>query len=112
MMEYASLLHKAAEAKDPIDRICLVAAFVVSGFSTAKYRGARKPFNPLLGETTEVFRPDKGLNFVAEKVCHHPPVLACWAQDPKGSWTINMDTGGKQKFYGKSLEYIPSGESQ
>lgn len=110
VMEYASLLQSAADSKDPIDRICYVAAFVVSGLSVGKYRGARKPFNPLWGETYETYRSDKGMNFVGEKVSHHPPVMACWAQHPKGLWTLNASAGGKQKFYGKSLEYIPTGK--
>ena len=35
---------------------------------TAFHRPARKPFNPLLGETFEWIREDKGFRFVAEQV--------------------------------------------
>ena len=34
-----------------------------------------KPFNPLLGETYELFLPGK-YKFIAEQVSHHPPVSA------------------------------------
>jgi len=45
-----------------------VAAFAVSAYVTAHHRPARKPFNPILGETYEWIREDKGFWFVAEQV--------------------------------------------
>ena len=41
--EYSDLLNRAAKTEDPIDRIALVTAWAVSGFSASKNRGARKP---------------------------------------------------------------------
>ena len=38
-------------------------------------KGLVKPFNPLLGETYELFIPGK-LKFIAEQVSHHPPISA------------------------------------
>lgn len=38
-------------------------------------RAGKKPFNPVLGETYECERPDKGFHFIAEQVQHaraHP----------------------------------------
>ena len=46
-----------------------VAAFAVSAYVTAFHRPARKPFNPILGETYEWVREDKGFRFMAEQVC-------------------------------------------
>lgn len=45
-----------------------IATFVVSGYASSYYRTGGKPFNPVLGETYECDRPDKGLRFVAEQV--------------------------------------------
>ena len=45
-----------------------VAAFAVSAYVTAFHRPARKPFNPILGETYEWVREDKGFKFMAEQV--------------------------------------------
>lgn len=49
-----------------------IATFVVSGYASSYYRTGGKPFNPVLGETYECDRPDKGFRFVAEQVCTTP----------------------------------------
>ena len=46
----------------------LVAAFAVSGYSSTFFRAGSKPFNPLLGETYECIREDKGYCFFSEQV--------------------------------------------
>ncbi|OLL23472.1 Oxysterol-binding isoform C [Neolecta irregularis DAH-3] len=76
-LEYSEILDKAATL-DPSLRLLYVAAFATSSFSNmrAKERSIRKPFNPLLGETFELIREDKGFRFIAEKVSHRPPILA------------------------------------
>ena len=45
-----------------------VAAFAVSSFALNFHRAGRKPFNPILGETYECVREDKGFKFIAEQV--------------------------------------------
>ena len=45
-----------------------LAAFAVSSYAQSSYRLGNKPFNPLLGETYECIREDKGWRFVAEQV--------------------------------------------
>ena len=52
---------------DPIERMALIATFAVSGYSSTFWR-THKPFNPLLGETYECLREDKGFRYVAEQV--------------------------------------------
>ncbi len=79
-----------------------IAAFAVSAYACSFTRAGGKPFNPILGETYECLRPDKGFRFIAEQVSmhislissksqrftcshehcvpqvsHHPPVSAC-----------------------------------
>ena len=64
-------------------------------------------FNPLLGETFECIREDRGFRFISEKVSHHPAVMACYAQG--SDWTFSQDSSVKSKFWGKSMEFVPSG---
>jgi hypothetical protein len=92
------LLDKAAFIEDPVERMAIVAGFVVSGYSSTMHRAARKPFNPLLGETFEFDRPDKGFKFMSEKVSHHPPIMACHASSP--NYEFSQDSLLKTKFWG------------
>ncbi|KAL1923014.1 uncharacterized protein VTP21DRAFT_9390 [Calcarisporiella thermophila] len=106
-LEYCELLDKANQLEDSMMRLAYVAAFSVSSFSNTQHRIARKPFNPLLGETYECVFPEKGFRFISEKVSHHPPIMACHAESP--NFTFYQDNKVKTKFWGKSLELIPSG---
>ncbi|KAJ8282406.1 hypothetical protein COCON_G00049250 [Conger conger] len=106
-LEYSELLDKAADTTDPYERMVLVAAFVVSGYSSTYYRAGSKPFNPLLGETYECIREDKGLCFFSEQVSHHPPISACHCESKK--FTFWQDVRWKNKFWGKSMEILPVG---
>ncbi|KAL7754062.1 Oxysterol-binding protein 3 [Sorochytrium milnesiophthora] len=106
-LEYSELLDKAAGCGDSIDRLMYVAAFAVSAYGSTALRSSRKPFNPLHGETYECVRPDKGFRFVSEKVSHQPPIMACHASSP--NYEFHQDNKVKSKFWGKSMEFIPSG---
>ncbi|XP_066305295.1 oxysterol-binding protein-related protein 6-like isoform X4 [Branchiostoma lanceolatum] len=106
-LEYSELLDKAAETDNPYERMALIAAFAVSGYSSTYYRAGQKPFNPLLGETYECVREDKGFSFIAEQVSHHPPISACHCKGEK--WVFWQDARLKTKFWGKSMEIIPIG---
>ena len=48
-----------------------VAAFSISAYGSSNARASHKPFNPLLGETFECIREDKGFKYVAEQVGPH-----------------------------------------
>ncbi|XP_048881989.1 oxysterol-binding protein-related protein 3 isoform X2 [Brienomyrus brachyistius] len=106
-LEYSELLDQAAAASDPFDRMVYIATFAISGYAASYYRAAGKPFNPVLGETYECDRPDKGFRFIAEQVSHHPPISACHA-DSK-NFTFWQDMRWKNKFWGKSMEIVPVG---
>lgn len=45
-----------------------IAAFAVSAYSSTYHRAGCKPFNPVLGETYECERPDRGFRFISEQV--------------------------------------------
>jgi len=70
-MEYSDLLDRASQTDDAHLRLVYVAAFIVSTYSANYYRTGRKNFNPLLGETYECIREDKGWKFIAEQVKYY-----------------------------------------
>ncbi|XP_072034757.1 oxysterol-binding protein-related protein 6-like isoform X2 [Amphiura filiformis] len=106
-LEYSELLDKAAETEDPYKRMVFVAAFAVSSYSSTYTRAGTKPFNPLLGETYECVREDKGFRFIAEQVSHHPPVSVCHCTSK--NFIYRQEIRIKTKFWGKSMELIPTG---
>jgi len=55
-----------------------IAAFAISGYSTASFRNRYKPFNPVLGETYECMRDDMGFRLVCEQV-KTPAVAYLWS---------------------------------
>ena len=88
-MEYTELLDTAADRTDSTERMLYVAAFAASEYASTIGRVA-KPFNPLLGETYEYVRPDKGYRFFIEQVSHHPPIGAAWAESPKWDYFVRL----------------------
>ncbi|XP_062485733.1 oxysterol-binding protein-related protein 7 isoform X5 [Pezoporus occidentalis] len=106
-LEYSALLDRASRARDPRQRLVYVAAFAVSAYASTYYRAGSKPFNPVLGETYECVRPDRGFRFISEQVCHHPPISACHAESD--NFIFWQDMRWKNKFWGKSLEIVPVG---
>lgn len=142
-LQYRQLLDAAAIEPDPLRRLLLVTVMACSMYSSTHDRLA-KPFNPLLGETFELFLPGGAdgvppgggwtagaatddaadrldprlsapsanpVRFLAEQVSHHPPVSACYADGgPRASpWLYYRSTAVLNKFWGKSLEIIPTG---
>lgn len=108
LVEYCDMIHNALQVDDINDasgeRVLRIAAFAVSALSSLreKERNVRKPFNPLLGETFELVREDKGIRLVSEKVCHKPPVFAALVES--NEWTLTWTLAPSQKFWGKTAE--------
>ena len=112
-MEYSELLDVAAQATtDVTARILNITAFAISSFSGSrvKERAIRKPFNPMLGETFELVREDKGYRFIAEKISHRPVRMACQAE--AAHWTFLQAPLPVQKFWGKSAELNTDGRAR
>ncbi|XP_030890107.1 oxysterol-binding protein-related protein 7 [Leptonychotes weddellii] len=86
-LEYSCLLDQASRTADPCERMVYIAAFAVSAYSSTYHRAGCKPFNPVLGETYECERPDRGFRFISEQV---------WA-----SWGPGA---GKRRGFGGSRE--------
>lgn len=76
-------LKKAALETDPLERLKLVATFIVSGMH--QVASQRKPFNPILGETYQGVWPDGSKIFV-EHVSHHPPISCFEVNHSEGLW--------------------------
>lgn len=110
VLEYSTLLDKAASVSDTQERLMYVTAFALSSLSSTrvKERTIRKPFNPMLGETFELVREDLGFRFIAEKVSHRPVQLAYLA-DGK-DWSLAQSPMPSQKFWGKSAEIVTEGK--
>lgn len=107
-LEYSELIDFAAELEDPYERMVYIAAFAVSSYGSSCHRAGNKPFNPLLGETYECIREDKGFRFISEQVSHHPPVSVCYADSR--NFTFWQNARIKTKFWGKSMEFQPLGQ--
>lgn len=106
-LEYSELIDRAVDINDPFERMVLIATFSVSAYAATYSRAGQKPFNPLLGETYECIREDKGWKFLAEQVSHHPPVAACVCDSKNFLFWQDMQV--KTKFWGKSMEILPVG---
>ncbi|KAL0992419.1 hypothetical protein UPYG_G00093070 [Umbra pygmaea] len=106
-LEYSELLDTANHTEDPFERMLYMGVFSISGYAWASWRNRYKPFNPVLGETYEIIREDRGFRYVAEQVSHHPPCSAVHAESK--NFIFWQDQRWKNKFWGKSLEIISSG---
>ena len=106
-LEYSELLDEAyTYPAGSIERLIRVATFAISPYSSTVGR-TTKPFNPLLGETYELVHIEKGFRFIAEKVSHHPTIIAAYAEGR--GWTFQGDAEVKSKFWGRSIELKPEG---
>lgn len=101
VIEYSDLLDKASAIEASTLRLVYVATFAASEYASTVGRIA-KPFNPLLGETFEYARPDKGYRCFVEQVSHHPPISALVAESP--SWSYYGESNVKTKFLGRSFD--------
>lgn len=112
-----------ADMKDPRDRMVQVLKWYLSSYHAGrKSCVAKKPYNPILGETFsciwDVYDEPNGeevqdgpvpwctenqLSFIAEQVSHHPPVSAFYAEHVKKRITFNAYIYTKSKFLGLSI---------
>lgn len=112
MVEYSNLIDNALQGAYPEESgelLLRIASFSVTYLSPlrAKVRSCRKPFNPLLGETFELVREDKGLRMLCEKISHKPLVFALFVET--NDWTLAFSPVPTQKFWGKTSEIYTNG---
>ncbi|EDQ88766.1 uncharacterized protein MONBRDRAFT_32711 [Monosiga brevicollis MX1] len=117
-LEYSSVLDRAAAESDSLRRLAIVSAFANAMYaSSAPGIRTYKAFNPLLGETYELIRPDDGYRVVTEQVSHHPPVTALHAESERG-WVYRQHYACDLKFrgtlrldpYGIAVVEFPNGD--
>jgi len=108
IMEYTDCLDKAAVTEDPYERMAWVVAYTMGPFAAVERPW--KPFNPILGETFEYYKPDKGIKYLAEQVSHHPPIGASHAENDL--WTYDLVSAPKTKFLGNSVDVYPIGRTR
>jgi hypothetical protein len=111
-LEYSNLIDDAVASSDTALRLLTIAAFAVASFSNnrIKERAIRKPFNPMLGETFELIREDKGFRLLTEKISHRPVRMAIQAEAKE--WTFLQSPMPIQKFWGKSAELNTEGRAR
>lgn len=78
-------LTAAARSSNPVERMKLVAAFVVSGLHCMETLG--KPFNPILGSTYQATLED-GTPCYIEQTSHHPPVTHYYIKPESGEYLL------------------------
>jgi hypothetical protein len=106
-LEYSYLLDRAALADTSIERFHFLTAFIVSTLSSHLERMS-KPFNPLLGETYELkMEGTAPFHYIAEQVCHHPPVSAVHVRGQ--NWTLSANIEPKVKFHGTNVTATSEG---
>jgi len=106
-LRHSDLLFKIAQTEDPIDRICLVAAFIVGMFSY--YTRTLKPFNPVLGETYEYVPASNAYKSLCEQVSHHPPIGI--AHSTCDEWTLSQESHISTRFWGTSVDVCSLGDN-
>jgi hypothetical protein len=92
----SGFLEQAYAYKSPEIRFSYVAIGVIASFHL--YLRAKKPWNPVIGETF-VGRWPNGVTMFAEQVSHHPPITCLQIRSPTNHWKIdahlcfNIDQG-------------------
>ncbi|KAK7503994.1 hypothetical protein BaRGS_00004726 [Batillaria attramentaria] len=123
---------KIADMPTPRDRMVQVVRWYMSAFHAGRPSEiAKKPYNPILGETFQCFwtLPDapettetvpggpipwgtqENLCFIAEQVSHHPPISAFYAEHYNKKIALDGYIWTKSKFLGLSIGVHMIGQS-
>ncbi|XP_048580502.1 oxysterol-binding protein-related protein 11 isoform X2 [Nematostella vectensis] len=134
---HPDMFIRIADGLTAEDRILAVLEFYLTSFHVGRKGSlAKKPYNPILGETftcswdvreecstgmernplnlandVSVMEDDRGLRFVAEQISHHPPVSGFYAECPRKKICLNAHIWTKSKFYGMSIGVANVGEA-
>lgn len=121
---HADLFLKAADLPTPRERIIQIVRWYMSAFHASRNADiAKKPYNPILGETFKCYFNVPGydktedlvedgpvpwattnnLCFIAEQVSHHPPISAFYAEHVNKRITLDGYIWTKSKFLGLSI---------
>ncbi|XP_041476266.1 oxysterol-binding protein-related protein 9-like isoform X2 [Lytechinus variegatus] len=124
---HPELFADISDIDNPKERMVQVVRWYLSAFHAGRQGSvAKKPYNPILGETFQCYWDLKGdssddsvknevpdgpvpwagsdqVSFIAEQVSHHPPISAFYAECPDKQMSINGHIWTKSKFLGLSI---------
>jgi hypothetical protein len=120
---HTNLFLEIPEIKNPCERMIQVVKWYMSTFQAGrKTTVAKKPYNPILGETFQCWYNIPTLNdtttvedgpvswatrdnltFIAEQVSHHPPITAFYAEHYNKRIQLDGYTWTKSKYLGLSI---------
>ncbi|XP_051762966.1 oxysterol-binding protein-related protein 11 isoform X3 [Ctenopharyngodon idella] len=131
-MSHPDLFVAITDGSSPMDRMVRFVEYYLTSFHEGRKGAiAKKPYNPIIGETfhcswrvpkastppTDV--PKEGtsctsdcysVRFVAEQVSHHPPVSGFYAECQERQMCVNTHVWTKSKFMGMSIGVSMIGE--
>uniref|UniRef100_A0A8D3ADE9 Oxysterol-binding protein n=1 Tax=Scophthalmus maximus TaxID=52904 RepID=A0A8D3ADE9_SCOMX len=113
-MSHPDLFVAIADGGSPEDRMVRFVEYYLTSFHEGRKGAiAKKPYNPIIGETfhclTGERRPPAAsedpyqVRFVAEQVSHHPPVSGFYAECQERQMCVNTHVWTKSKFMGMSI---------
>ncbi|RDD41793.1 Oxysterol-binding protein-related protein 11 [Trichoplax sp. H2] len=122
---HPDLFLRIVDGLTPKERMLYVIEWYLTSFhSGRKGSVAKKPYNPIIGETFHCSwnlnnvqndlggPPQTGdLSFVAEQVSHHPPVSGFYAECESKRMCLNAHIWTKSKFQGISIGVANVGEA-
>uniref|UniRef100_A0A3P8YXJ6 Oxysterol-binding protein n=1 Tax=Esox lucius TaxID=8010 RepID=A0A3P8YXJ6_ESOLU len=123
-MSHPDLFVSITDGAGPEERMVRFVEYYLTSFHEGRKGAiAKKPYNPIIGETFHcswrVPRSgsreheadgDYRLRFVAEQVSHHPPVSGFYAECPERRMCVNTHVWTKSKFMGMSIGVSMAGE--
>lgn len=130
-MSHPDLFVAITDGGSPEDRMVRFVEYYLTSFHEGRKGAvAKKPYNPIIGETFHCSwkvpkRPEAQgaadpaapqdytqVRFVAEQVSHHPPVSGFYAECPERQMCVNTHVWTKSKFMGMSIGVSMIGEGR
>lgn len=130
-MSHPDLFVTITDGSSPEDRMVRFVEYYLTSFHEGRKGAiAKKPYNPIIGETfhcswkvpRKAEEPSQGspepaasqdpyqVRFVAEQVSHHPPVSGFYAECQERRMCVNTHVWTKSKFMGMSIGVSMIGE--
>lgn len=96
MSQYISRLTSGTD----LERFLCLTKYFLSGWHY-KTKGAKKPYNPILGETfaCKVKGEKYTFSYVAEQVIHHPPISAFYVECQELDFAANGQIWTKYSYF-------------
>ncbi|XP_055071348.2 oxysterol-binding protein-related protein 11 isoform X1 [Misgurnus anguillicaudatus] len=131
-MSHPDLFVAITDGPSPLERMVRFVEYYLTSFHEGRKGAiAKKPYNPIIGETfhcswrvPKATAPPTGVSkegtsctsdcyevrFVAEQVSHHPPVSGFYAECQERQMCVNTHVWTKSKFMGMSIGVSMIGE--